>query len=287
MTGKKHGSRIVMTPFSGNWQEYIEKVWQSEDDMAFGSYIMVVGQDTANVKTSERTLSVSYTDSVGALQTVKVPFIQCPGSYKFYKPLELFGTSVTSVSYDNNEEFTFKANDNRLLMKGVVYPINKQFIEGLWFTSFSNLGSFGQNYWNFCNTNVMPIINGVYPGTLDYFYFGEEDGDFGLFYLIIGYWGINGFDYELVGDDEVTLVYNSAMNQYNASTFMGSGFLNVAAYLTAPLGCDQSANPVARTFKITCDNLKSPTEVLLTDVDNPENTIRMYAEEIYGDLFNK
>ena len=74
LKGKKHGSRIVMTPFSGDWDTYIDDVLSSEEDMAFASYYYIVGgTDTAMVTASYRQLTFNYTDADGAAKKVDVP----------------------------------------------------------------------------------------------------------------------------------------------------------------------------------------------------------------------
>ena len=207
---------------------------------------------------------------------------------KFYEPVTILGKEFSGFNLGEVGSSEFSAIDNNDVKLSIVKgTLAEQFIEGLWFTSMSNLGAFGQMYWGYCNENIMPLVNGSYPGTLDYFYFGVEDGEFGIFYQIIGYWGLNGVDYQILGDDTVSLTYNPKKNQYNATTFTGAGFLNMAAFFIAPLCSDEKGNPVTRTFKLTADDPSNPSWVLLTDVENPDNTIKMFAEEIYGSLFEK
>ena len=81
---------------------------------------------------------------------------------------QLKGFKYVPASLDYPE---FSNGDIKLT--AIVPPINEQFINNVWYTSMSNLGAFGQMYWGYCNTNVMPVINGAgYDGTLDYCYFG-------------------------------------------------------------------------------------------------------------------
>ena len=237
---------------------------------------------------SYRNLKITTTNEAGERKDVKCPFTVTPEGYEFYEPVTIDGQQLKGFKYVPASLDYPEFSNGDIKLTAIVPPINEQFINNVWYTSMSNLGAFGQMYWGYCNTNLMPVVNGSgYDGTLDYCYFGLEDGEFGLWYMIIGYWGLNGFDYELVGEDQITLVYNPKKNKYNADVFTGSNWLYLAAYFSAPFGNDQKATPVARTFKIETDNLKNPSWVTLTDVNNPDNVIHMTAAEIYGDLFNK
>ena len=290
LQGKKHGNHLVMLPLpvgESGWQGYLDNVQKVESEMTkYKNFLVNVGDEALNVKFSYRTITVTVPNEDGN-EYVQIPYTVTPEGYMFYKPVTIRGRVLTGFKYAENSLFYPDVNNSDVNLESVIPPINEQFVNGIWFTSMSNLGAFGQTYWGYCNSTIMPVVNGSYPGTLDYFYIGLDEGTFGAWYKIIGYWGENGLDYKLIGEDEITLSYNSKKNAYNGGTFIGSGFLYTAAYLLAPFGCDQTANPVARTIKITYDNLQNPTWVLLTDKDNPDNTIRLTTDEIAGDLFNK
>lgn len=288
LKGKKTGNTIVMTPMaSSDWKGYLDQVAEIDEAMYAKKYSFNIAGETIVGKSNARHITLSYEEN-GEEVEANTSYIITPEGMTFYEPLEIKGQTISGFRYVANAE-TFPATDNANVTVTLIFPtLGEQLVEGLWFTSFSNLGSFGQTYWGFCNQNVMPIINGAgYPGTLDYFFFGTDGGEFGIFYNIIGYWGLNGVDVDYLADDVVSLTYNPKKNAYNADVFTSSGFLNVAAYLIAPLCADQRGNPVTRTFKITSDNPKNPGWLLLTDMENPGNTIRMLADEIYGNLFEK
>lgn len=293
LQGKKHGNHLVMLPApvdETGWQDYLDKVYEVEAEMTkYPSYKVHVDGKALDARLSNRCFTVTVpgaTEEDGNTY-IDIPYTCTPDGYVFYEPIDLMGNTITGFKYDPTSLFYPDMNNTGVKLESLVPPINQQFVQDVWFTSMSNLGAFGQMYWNYCNQQVMPIINGSYPGTLDYCYFGLEDGAFGLYYKIIGYWGLNGFDYQLVGEDEIKLAYNPKKNAYNANTFIGSGWLYLAAFFSAPFGNDQEANPVVRTFKITTDDVESPSWILLTDKDDPDNTIRLTKAAIAGDLFNK
>ena len=289
LSGKKHGNKLIMLPVADgtNISQYMKDALNVEAAMLNANFKISVDTLEYPVQVTGRNMKIVTTTETGDRLDVKCPFVVTTQGYEFYETVTLAGHQLKGFKYVAGQDEYLALNDESVKLSKVYPPINEQFVSTVWFTSFSNLGSFGQSYWNYLNTSLMPIINGSYPGTLDYCYFGIEDGKFGLWYMIINYWGLNGFDYKLIGEDEITLTYNSKKNDYNADTFTGSGFLYAAAYIVAPFGCDQQGKPVSRTFKITTDNQKNPTWVVLTDKDNPDNTIRLTAAEISGDLFNK
>lgn len=293
LQGKKHGNHLVMVPAPvgpSGWQSYLDQVFDVEDVMReFSNFkIHMDGLDMA-ARFSYRSVTVTVPgDSEEDGNTyVKIPYTVTPQGYEFYEPVEIKGHTLTGFKYAENTLFYPEMSNSDITLEALIPPINEQFVNDIWFTSMSNLGEFGQQYWGYLSSTIMPVINGSYPGTLDYAYFGLEDGEFGLFYKVIGYWGLNGFDYKLSGEDTVTLTYNPKKNAYNANTFSGSGWLYMGAFVSAPFGNDQTATPVSRTFKITTDDTAHPTWVLLTDVDEPTNTIRLTSAEIGGALFTK
>lgn len=290
LKGKKHNKKLVLLPVQQgvDVSKYIVDVKTIETDMLCANFKLTIGSKEYPATLSYRNLKITTTNEAGERKDVKCPFTVTPEGYEFYEPVTIDGQQLKGFKYVPASLDYPEFSNGDIKLTAIVPPINEQFINNVWYTSMSNLGAFGQMYWGYCNTNLMPVVNGSgYDGTLDYCYFGLEDGEFGLWYMIIGYWGLNGFDYELVGEDQITLVYNPKKNKYNADVFTGSNWLYLAAYFSAPFGNDQTATPVARTFKIETDNLKNPSWVTLTDVNNPDNVIHMTAAEIYGDLFNK
>lgn len=282
MKGKKHNKKIVLLPLeNSDVTKTIKDIANVKAEMESGNYTVTVGDKTYPAMLSYRNLTIVTTNEDGERLDVRAPFCVTTQGYKLYEPVTIDGHTLTGFQYVPNSLEYPDYKDSSVKLTAIVPPLNQQFVNSVWYPTFSELGSFGQLYWGYMQENVLPVINGAgYPGGLDYFYFGFEDGQFGAWYKIIGYWGLNCFDYQLIGEDEITLVYNK-VDAYNGTTFIGSGFLNVAAYLVAPFGCEADATPTARTFKMTTDNIKNPSWILLTDKDDPNNTIKMYASEIY------
>lgn len=286
MKGKKHESKIVMTPINENWADYINKVVAVEENMQCANYQIIIGTDTCTAILSYRNMTISTTNEEGATTEIDAPFIVSSEGISFYEPIEIKGVTITGFKNVDGDLVYPEFSNSSVILKAVVPPINEQFVNNLWATSYSNLGEFGQAYWGYMKENVMPTINQYYDGTVTFFYFGKNKDFFGAIYGFIGYQGQNGFDYELIGDDEISLTYNSAKNSSNGNTFIGSGWLYAAGYLICPFGCTYKGAPVTRTFKLTTDNLKNPSEIILTDKDQEANTIRLVGSAISNPFDN-
>ena len=113
MTGKKHGSKIVMTPVKADtdWDSYLAKVNQAESDMAFASYFFVVGDQSIEVKSSYHTLTFSYTNEMGELIDVEAPYILRTDGYHLYEPVTILGKTITDFTYKGGEDYLFTTND--------------------------------------------------------------------------------------------------------------------------------------------------------------------------------
>ena len=292
MIGKKHESRVVMTqvPASFDWNTYATAVSTVMASYSYGLYDFNVGDQVykSSMNAANRTFTVTTFKSEEEETTQEVSFVVTDKGLEFYEPLVLNGKTITGVAYNANlvqdAEVWTALNDPTITITPTIPPINQQLVDGLWATSFSNLGAYGQTYWGYMRDNVLPVINGTYPGTVSYFYFGKLNANYwGAVYRLVGYQGINGFKYQLIGEDEIALVYNNAGNNSNGTVFAGSGFLYAAGYLIAPFGSTYQGTPVTRTFKLETDDLKNPSYILMTDKDNPENTIRLLWDDVDGD----
>lgn len=134
--------------------------------------------------------------------------------------------------------------------------------------TYSNLGDFGKAYWE-----VFPHADNLRYAIFGYFkYYDEYGSNFGLHvYQGIGknfYWGTFGFDYKLIGEDEIELTFNAKKNVLNGDYFLNR--MNFA-YVVYPFAWGKTT----RHFKVETDNINHPTYMTLTDEDNPENVIKM------------
>ncbi len=290
LKGKKSGNYATLTPMdTDDWASYINKVEEVEEDMNFPNYKMKIDTTEVVIYKSHRNMEMNYATATTDT-TINVPYVVTPNGIEFYEPVTINGQQISGFKYAE-DTFDFATIDNaNIILNGIVPPINETFVGDLWATSLSNIGEFGKPYWENVRDNIMPLLG----ETLNYFYFGKNDSYWGVTFNSGGYGGVIGFQYQLVGEDEIKLVYYANGNYSNGDWYMSpqkdtNGLVPLYG-LIVPLGCSPDVDdkglvvPVVRTFKLTCDNAKSPSWVLLTDVDNPENTIRFVG---YGlDPFN-
>ena len=283
-TGKKHNGRIVMRPAPAGFDAaaYFDRIIAIEEDMDFANYKLTVGENTYDATAAYRCLHVQIPDENGDITELDLPYIVTDEGYKLYEPVTIDGETITGFKYteDGTNVYPEFSND-KVTFKAFIPPINKQFVDGLWATSLSNFGEFGQLYWTYCKERILPVFNeNVVDGTLTNFYFGTNNGTFGATYILCGYLGVNSFDYELIDNDKIKMVYNSTGNNSNGTYFAGKNSAYLASFLLTPFGCNQTGTPTVRTFQVTTNDIKNPTEIILTDINNENNTIRLTQQDI-------
>lgn len=273
--GKKHGGRIVMTPMKdSNYEGYLTQVETTEKKMNFNEYMLVFDkQDTIYLKRSYRNLS--FVDAETKV-TVKLPFITTPTGFVLNTPFEYKGKTITRFDY-SDEPLWYNGTDKTVYLTPYVRPANEQFINGQWFLSYSNAGEFAQQYLNVVKQGVDNLGE-----KLIWMSFGTYDLDgsskstylpeVGISFNSGGYLGQLLYNYKLVGEDKITL------------SFAGQGISNGIWYYKnakfdnlIPIFGSSSA---PRTFQITTDNLLSPSYMVLTDVSNPKNVIKLVARYV-------
>ncbi len=284
LKGKKSGNYATMTPVdTDDWASYIEKVEVVEEDMNFPKYVMKIDTTEVALSKSYRTFDMTY--NIGATDTtISVPFIVTPDGIEFYESVTINNQEISGFKYAE-DTFDFACADNAsIILNGIVPPINQTFVGGLWATSLSNIGTFGTPYWEAVRDQIMPTLG----EHLNYFHFGKSGGYWGVTFNSGGYGGVLGFQYELVGEDQVKLAYYPKGNYSNGDWYITNAYFH---YLIVPFGCqskkDDNGNVVSvvRTFTLTCDNPKSPSYVVLSDVDNADNVIKLVDHSV--DPFNE
>lgn len=267
LKGKKSGSYAVLTPMEGDWAAYIQEVQAAEATMQAMSYQISDGTNTASVSVNYRNMTISYQEGEEAL-SMPAPFIVTPTGYKFYEPITLWGKTLTGFTYDAASDSFTETSGTGITMIKIIPPINEQFVSGDWYLTYDGLGSFGQPYFNV----VMQSLAAGGEELIWAFMGSSLYGSYGFNFNSSGYGGVLNYDYELVGEDKITMVFNltgagNGVWYHNNMNFRYA--LNVFGY------------SAARTFTITTDNISAPTYVTLTEDANPANTITMYASQVY------
>ena len=94
---------------------------------------------------------------------------------------------------------------------------------------------------------------------------------FGFQFVSSGYGGALYFQTQLTGEDKITLKFASSGGGDGVWYHNNANF----AYALFPFGYSS-----ARTFTLTADDNKNPTQITMTEVGNAKNTITLFAAQI-------
>lgn len=260
MTGKKHGSRIVMTPAPADWSGYLTEVVAAEKDMAFSSYYLIVGTDTATVTANYRQFTFSYNDENGVLKEIDVPYIVNPGGIHFYKPLDIFGKTITDLTYQGGSDYLFTTNEEGAVMKGNVAPLSLAITSGSWYISYANMSPGVKAYWDY----AAPGHEATEGEKIAYCYFSGAN----LYIQSGNYMSAFGMGADILSDTQIS---------YAVKTYAGTSTQqNNAKYYWASKGEDgvyyfrYFIQPLTGTFDLTADDVRNPTKIMLKNTTNPD-----------------
>lgn len=275
LKGKKHGSRILMTPLKegDNWNEYLAKVKATEKSMQYSAYTLQLGDKEYRVGKSYRELR--FTDpTTGNVQ--KMPFIQTAEGMKLYRPITFEGKQISGFTYSDDDKWLNPA-DKSVALLPYIPPLVEQFTTNMWFVSYSKLGEFAKPYWDKLKKGATEIEGG--PEVIQVAIVGlaqiskaQKEPAFGLSLISSGYGAVYKFSFEKVSDTSIKLWYNTGMD-LDGSFYDRKGNYSVA---TVPFGTKEQP----RTFTLSADNLKSPTYITLTDEKEPTNVITLLKKQV-------
>lgn len=274
LKGTRSGNVMYMHRLTNSPVDYLNNVLDSKKGMRYKKYILEITRDnivdTVMVRNAGGVMLFSYMeDSIPVSQSVA--YIYSPEGLKFHDPIEVLGHTIEGISKEQTEDGKFLAlNDSKLKFEFVIPNLNEQFVDGEWYISYSGFSAYGQKYYNYVKQgqeNIGEVMNWAYVG--------DYDGTLAFVFNSSGYGGSLSFDYELVGKNQITMVF--AM----AGTGDGVWYHNNANYAYALFPFGYSA---ARTFTITADNEVSPSYLILTEDENPDNVIKLSADPIADPL---
>lgn len=284
LSGKKHGTRVVMTPMPAStaWSDYLSQVNTVATAMQGGNYFMVAGTDSLKLKGSRQNRAFTYTttNDEGESYTYTVPFIVTPGGLTFYTPMDFAGQQVGGFIYQESAQQYVQADGGSVTLCRAVSPLNEQLVEGTWYITKDGLGDFATQRWNIFVSRLQNNFN------LEVFFatFGTLFSDFGLSVGLIDATEPDGyylcechFDYELIGDNEITLWFNGEFDNYGNGEYIYPSNMGALNFAVQPFGNETTT----RTFTIEADNPNSPTWLRLTDQNQPNNVITLMADESY------
>lgn len=284
LKGRKTGSRMTMTPMpvSMSWDDYITAV--KEEEQALARYSRVRYQ-TADAKfdgrLNERSLDV-FSEVDGEQVTTTYPFIVNLMGVTFYEPVQLGEDRIEGLVYspDMGDDGAFiPVNDGAEGYFVPTYPtITDYLMDKNWFFTYSGFSDYGKKLWDKAAEALKADgddITYCYLGNISNYY-----GDFYAFNFFCtksGGRGYLAFDYEIKGEDKISLKFSQEGSQTGKDYYVNYYF----NYLLTPLGNDRK-----RTFTLTVDDIRNPQWIKFTDDDDKANYFTVYRATQYYPLSN-
>lgn len=272
LKGKKTGVKMVMTPVADGveWSDEIAKI--NAYDEIYSTYPQFKYHDgdfEAKLSHSYHHLNVEYTDGEATMQESVPYIIESDGTLSFRTPLTMNGKTVQNFKYIDAEEPYFESVDAAGVVLKPFYSPAWFFSNKDWYMSLSGMSQKG--YWGWWIQNVYPQL-GAAP---KYMLFTPYDGvDVALYWELAGNTGLLLYNVTVLSDDEIFINFASRGNNFGVTCWNNYSWIQF------------QANFNSKTFKIAPDDDKNPTELLLTDVDDNTNTIRLSANEILDPINN-
>lgn len=284
LKGRKTGSRMTMTPMpvSISWDEYIEGVKSEANAISKYSRLRYQTGDTRfDGRLNDRTLEI-YTDVDGERVTTTYPFIINLMGITFYEPVQLGDDTIEGLIYspDMGEDGAFiPVNEGTEGYFVPTYPSITDYLLGKnWFFTYSGFSEYGQKLWDKAAEALK--ANG---DNITYCYIGNTSNYYGDFYAFnffctkSGGKGYLAFDYEVKGEDRISLQFSKEGSQTGKDYYTNYCF----NYIITPMGNDKK-----RTFTLTVDDIRDPQWIKFTDVDDKENYFTVYRSTQYYPLGN-
>ena len=275
LRGKRTDNKYVLKAFSGDPGEYLAKVVEISEGMAAPAYAVTIdgkeavsGNITGNyftytLVTAEATETTDAVTEDGAMA-----FCYTDTGANFYEPITINGVTYDKLVYDAANG-TLATEDGKVVINQIIPPLNQLFVLGNWFIKYSALSPEGQFYFDYVKKNLTAIgeeLQFAFLGSMLY-----PGAGFGFQFISSGYGGALSFNYQLEGEDIISLQFAMAGAGDGVWYHNNAGF----HYALRPFGYSS-----ARTFQLTADDNKNPTQVTMTEVGNPAHTMTLFAAQI-------
>lgn len=274
LQGKKTGNIIVMTPFDGDWNEYMKSIISMEQKLSvIPKFDYLDGDFKAAITHSYHTFAITYQEGDDR-KDVTVPYILTPTGLKLMEPLEINGKNLENLEFQD-------VGDNGQLASGNIvlspkFPLNFYLLTGEWYFSYKNLGEFGQPYWRYVKEKVLDPKNLHLEYAL-FMPFSDTE--------IAFYWSCEGiapgylfFKTTAIGDNQVKIVFALKGGGTGVDFYNNLSWNN----MIYPF----SKGTTGITFTLTTDDEKNPSIITMTDNSNKLNVIKLSKEEILDPFDN-
>lgn len=283
LEGKKHQAKIKMYPVKegDSWKQIYSDVTKMENSMASRSYnIMKNGEPLGiSVVSSSRCLVFSYENEEGVAERVALPYIVTRDGYKLYRTYEVKGVKFSGFNYDN-DGYHKEINDPNVVLETQTLTPYEHITGSTWFIMYDNLGEFAKPYWDTFKTALEKAGGNNTKATLYWAIIGKYNGKTGYHMNAGGDQATIGFTMTDVSTDGSGTLVKFAYNSKDCNK-AGNNFYDKFGLKEALKPFIGNTKVSSRTFKITTDNERRPSYLLLTDEKEPTNVIKLLADEMY------
>lgn len=287
LRGKKGNSKILMYPMPSDqtWEDYLKAVNETDRWMTSRSYrLEVEGSDKEiSAYKSYRRLVFEYLDEEDNTVSVVAPYITTPKGYVFYKPVEVNGQAIDGFDKGETDEYFRTPVNSKIKLVTYIPTLFEAFSDYDWYVNYFTLGPVAQPGWDYMRDKLATSGMNKKRERLYWACFGKTDKKTG-FSMVAGdaaniFYGVK-FTEKGDNHDQVELRENSTQSTSPGKTYYKD------------YGLKQALNPFTngargRTFKLETDNVRRPSYMQLTEIANPENVIKLWANMVYyvyGDL---
>lgn len=279
LKGRKTGSVAVMTPMSPamEWGDYLDDIAAKAREISNFYRLKYTGEDEEvfEGRLNKHNLEVFKYDGEGARYSEYYPFIVTLTGCRFYSPVVLGNEEVEGLVYiaDMGDDGAFVPTNEATGMFVPSYPSFNEFVMTKnWFLKASSFSPSGKALWDKAKAKMdadgtrilycyLGMNNTILGDNYSFIFMTEKEGN-----------GFLSFDYDLVGQDGISLQFSEVGTVLGKDFYVNYGFNGVIT----PFGNDKK-----RTFKLTADDIKNPSWIKFTDVDDPDNWFTAYRSMIY------
>lgn len=277
LKGKKTGNSIELVALgAGEMDNLLTEYDEAEESFSeFSSFEIEINGEVFDVSARYNAFTI-----IGAAGGQRLAYRILPNDeLEFYKEYEVEGVEFDKMTFTQPTEGYplgyFSEESGKVKIIPIPTPLNRWFVENTWGFAYSKIGPFGQQYWNLGKNNLSAAgyyVNAVSIG--DYY-------DYDAMSYVLNDGAIQGgvtFVLQPVSGttDEVLIdLDGSVLNLQGFSVAQWNAGLNALAF------------PVYGTFTISgVSGPDKPTEILLTDKENPDNTFQLVMERVLDPFDN-
>ncbi|WP_337668022.1 DUF4302 domain-containing protein [Prevotella sp.] len=300
LKGKKHDTKIVMYPMDENtsWDQYIKEVGETQEFMSSRSYTLSLKKGEEEVEipagSSYRRLYFRDKDEEGNATVVYAPYIVTPKGYTFYNPVTVGGVEISGFDKADTQEYFEATGNNTVKLITEVPQLFTTLTTSQWFISYEDMGEYGKAQWNVLLEKLGKADNNK-RARLYYAAIGYHSSKYQGFFMQAGNESYNGgMVFSPVKDengntlgDRVTITRDPRAENNSKNCDEKKKYQkNVNGIKSA---MDPFCGGFGHTFQLETDNLRKPTYIKMTDVNDPTNWIIVHADAKqfpFGDLDN-